>query len=390
MNEESRSRRHISTKVLIAIAAVLVVGLIWFATRPDPVQVSVAEVGRGTVEETVANTRAGTVKACRRAKLSPLVGGKVEALPIQEGSRVKQGDLLLALWDDDLTARLHLAESEGRAAHARAEQACLLAEQSQREAARLSALKSEGIATEEAYDRASTTAQANQAACRAAKGAAQVADAQVETVRTELSRTRLNAPFDGVVAEVNAELYELVTPSPVGVPTPPAVDLIDDTCLYVSAPIDEVDAPRVRPGMPARVVLDAFSDQTFPATVRRVAPYVLDVEKQSRTVEVEAEFSAPNQVPWLLPGLSADLEVILSARDNALRVPTMAVLGEGRVLVVSSLTGILEEQSFTAGLTNWSFTEVTDGLSEGQQVVTSLETEGVRAGARVEAVPASP
>ena len=61
----------------------------------------------------------------------------------------------------------------------------------------------------------------------------------------------LTAPFDGVVAEVNAELGEYVTPSPPGIPTPPAVDLIDDRCLYVTAPIDEVDAPEIRTGMPA-------------------------------------------------------------------------------------------------------------------------------------------
>ena len=111
-NATKPKRRRVPTRAIIAVVVVLGVGLIWFLNRPDPVQVTVAIVERGTVEETVANTRAGTVKACRRARLSPLVGGKVEQLPIKEGSRVKQGDLLLALWDDDLTAHLHLAESE--------------------------------------------------------------------------------------------------------------------------------------------------------------------------------------------------------------------------------------------------------------------------------------
>ncbi len=391
MSDTTRpKRRRLSAKAIIAIIAVLGVGLIWFLNRPEPVQVTVAAVERGTVEATVTNTRAGTVKACRRARLSPLVGGKVEQLPATEGLRVKKGDLLLVLWNDDLTARLHLAESEGMAAHARAEQSCLLSEESQREAARLAALKSEGIATEAAYDRAATAAQAGRAACRAAKSAAHVADSQVEVVRTELVRTRLTAPFDGVIAEVNAELYELVTPSPVGIPTPPAVDLIDDTCLFVSAPIDEVDAPQVRPGMPARVMLDAFPDKQFPATVRRVAPYVLDVQKQSRTVEVEADFSAPDTVPWLLPGLSADVEVIISSRKDVLRVPTTAVLSGDRVLILNPGFDQLEEVRFSAGLTNWNFTEVEAGLSEGQLAVTSLEREGVTAGARAQTDDISP
>ena len=73
------------------------------------------------------------------------------------------------------------------------------------------------------------------------------------------------------IAEVNGELGEYVTPSPVGIPTPPAIDLIDTQCLYISAPIDEVDAPEIRAGMAARISLDAFSKQFFHGHVRRVA-----------------------------------------------------------------------------------------------------------------------
>ena len=67
-----------------------------------------------------------------------------------------------------------------------------------------------------------------------------------------------------MIAKVNGELGEFVTPSPVGIPTPPTVDLIDGSCLYISAPIDEVDAPRVQAGLKARISLDAFPNQTFP------------------------------------------------------------------------------------------------------------------------------
>jgi HlyD family secretion protein len=98
---------------------------------------------------------------------------------------------------------------------------------------------------------------------------------------------------------------------------------VDTSCIYVTAPIDEVDAPRIREGMPARVSLDAFRDRTFAARVRRVAPYVMDVEKQARTVEVEAELQ-DIQMATLLPGYSADIEVILQEQPDALRIPTRA------------------------------------------------------------------
>ena len=106
-----------------------------------------------------------------------------------------------------------------------------------------------------------------------------VSEAQRDIATARLERTLLRAPFDGVIAEINGELGEFVTPSPVGVPTPPTVDLIDSTCLYISAPIDEVDAPAVKTGQQALISMDAFPGRRFPGFVRRVAPYVLDVEK---------------------------------------------------------------------------------------------------------------
>jgi HlyD family secretion protein len=361
-------------------AVVVLAGVgIWYLSRPEPVAVATTPVATGPVEATVANTRAGTVKACRRAGLSPLVGGQVAQLKVTEGDRVHAGERLLSLWNEDLKARMTLDRAQAEAADAQAEQACLVAEEAQREAARKAGLAQKGIATEEQYDKAATAAQAQKAACRAAREAAKVAAATVAVTQAELDRTRLSAPFDGVVAEVNAELYEFVTPSPVGVPTPPAVDLIDDACLFVSAPIDEVDAPSIRAGLPVRVTVDALPGRSFPGTVRRVAPYVLDVEKQARTVEVEVSFDHPNEVPWLLPGQTADVEVILERKDGALRVPTAAVLEGNRVLVLAD--GKLVERTFTPGLANWAFTEVDSGLEPGEAVVTSLERDGVVAGA---------
>mgnify|MGYP001816027429 FL=1 len=108
----------------------------WYAARPQPVAVRVAEVERGRVEEIVANTRAGTVKACRRARLAPGIGGQMAELEVHEGDRVEVGQLLLALWNRDRVAQLDLAEREAEASAARARAACLNAEQAVREAAR--------------------------------------------------------------------------------------------------------------------------------------------------------------------------------------------------------------------------------------------------------------
>lgn len=332
------------------------------------------------VEATVANTRAGTLKACRRARLAPSAGGQVSALEVREGDRVERDQLLLELWNDDLRAQRRLAESEVLASRSRTEEACLGAEMAEREARRLRPLHAKGLVSVERLDQVETEARIRAAACRAARAAEQVSAARVAVAQAALDRTRLRAPFAGVVAEVTGEVGEFVTPSPPGIPTPPAVDLIDGSCLYVSAPIDEVDAPAIRPGLPARITLDAFPNRKFPGRVRRIAPYVLDLEKQARTVEVEVEFAQPEAEAALLPGYSADVEVILEARPEALRIPSEAVLEGGRVLVLDE-DGILRERRITPGLRNWTYTEVLEGLVEGEPVVVSVGRAGVEAGA---------
>jgi len=197
----------------------------------------------------------------------------------------------------------------------------------------------------------------------------------------------LRAPFDGVVAKLNGEVGEFTMPSPPGIPTPPVIDLIDDRCLYVSAPIDEVDVAKVRVGQPATITIEALPGRRLPARVRRVAPYVLDVEKQARTVDVEVELTNPADAKTLLVGYSADVEIILDAHENAVRVPTQALREGNRVLVLGS-DGVLAERKLDAGIANWAYTEVRSGLQPGDKVALSVERAGVVAGAHaVEETP---
>lgn len=372
-------------RILVVAAAVLVAGAgIWYATRPEPVSVPLAEASRGLVEETVANTRAGTVKATRRAKIAPDISGQVTRMAVSEGDRVEAGQVLLELWNEDRKAELALARSQRQAAEAKADQACREAEAAAREARRQLDLRKKGMSSEEAVDQAVTRREATAAACRAAKAEIEVADSRAVQAQARLERTILRAPFAGTVAEINAELGEIVTPSPTGIPTPPAVDLIDSAEPYVSAPIDEVDAPAVQPGLPARIHLDAYPDRTFPGKVKRVAPYVLDVEKQARTVEVEVVFDQPEAIGGLMPGYSADAEVILERREDVLYVPTEAVIEDERVLVLGA-DGRLSSRAVEIGLSNWERTEITSGLEAGERVVVTPNREGVAAG-----VPAIP
>lgn len=369
--------------LVLALVAIAFVAFVFWLKRPKPVTVILAQVESGPVERTVTNTRAGTLKACRRARLSPSIGGQISSLPVHEGDRVKAGQVLFEIWNEDLTAQYQLAQSELQASKARAKEACVQADVAKREASRLTQLRKKGLASDESVDQAIGQAKAKAAGCEAATSTIKVSEAKVAVAQAALDRTRLTAPFDGAIAEVNGELGEYVTPSPVGIPTPPAVDLIDTSCLYVAAPIDEVDAPEIRAGMTARISLDAFGKEYFRGKVRRVAPYVLDVEKQARTVDVEVEFVSEQDKANMLPGYTADVEVILDQHDKTLRIPTEGLLEGNRVFVYDANSKTISEVAVDTGLSNWQFTEIKTGLEQGQRIVTSIDRDGVIDGARV-------
>lgn len=380
---------RMSPRLLVAVVAVGAgaAALRYVVLRPEPVAVEVAAVSTGAVEETVTNTRAGTVKARQRAKLSPQMGGRVVELPFRKGAAVPAGALLLRLDDTLQQARLQLAREDLKTAAARVEEACLAATLAEREWRRHAALAAEGIASVAVLDSLETARDRALAGCRAARAARDQTEAGVRLAAAELAFTELRAPFAGVVADCGTEIGEWITPSPPGVPIPAVLDLLDPSSSYVTAPIDEVDAERVKVGQEVRIQVDSRPGEHFAGVVARVAPYVLDVLEQNRTVEVEAEIGAAAPVSSVLPGTSADIEVIIARRTDVVRVPTAAVAEGGKVLVLDG--GRLHERSIEVGVRNWQYTEARAGVRPGDLVVTARNSTEVKPGARAVALPAA-
>jgi len=280
--------------VFIALLAAGTIALRLTVFSPEVLTVRVAAVDRGVVEETITNTRAGTVNVRQRASLSPTMGGLVVAIP----------------------------HREVRSTIAIAEEACLAGRLAEKELERVTALHGSGIASDQRLDTLLTERDRARAGCAAARASTESARARVAAVRVQLEFTEVRAPFAGIVAELSTEVGEWITPAPPGVPIPPVIDLLDQASLFISAPIDEVDAERVRVGQPARITVDSRPEDRFEGEVSRVAPYVFDDLEQNRTVEVEVEFRDVASAVGILPGTSADVEVILDDRDDAIRIPS--------------------------------------------------------------------
>ncbi len=380
--------RQTARRVLVmAVVALLLGGLAFWRLRPEVLEVRVVALERGPVERVATNNRAGSVRARRRARISPEVGGRVVQLPYRKGDSVEEGALLLALDATMERAQVEAASRELQAMRADRDRLCLGAERASREVERYRRLAAEKLVADDLLDRLATAEKEAQAACRAGSAAVERAESGVALARAALAKRELRAPFGGILAEVATELGEWVTPAPPAVPVPPIFDLVDPGSLYISLPMDEVDAAALHPGLPARVTVDSHPGRSFLGSVVKVAPVVSELELQNRTIEVEVELENNAERAVLLPGTSADGEVVLERREAVLRLPTTAILAGDRVLVVAD--GRLAERTIEKGLSNWQWTEVRSGLELGSSVLATLDREGLQPGARVRVVNTS-
>ena len=379
---KSRRWRWFRRVILLGIVAAAAVALRVTYFRAPVIPVTVARVENGRVEELVTNNKAGTITARVRAALTPEIGGVIVRLPVKEGDVVRRGDTLLALSDVELRAQLALQQRALETVHATITQTCAEADLAARNLERTRLLAEQRLVAAQTLDQAESESVVQAAACASARARLAEAVASAEVARVALDKTVLRAPFDGVVSRVTAKLGEWMAPSMLGALAPTsAIDLVDNRTIYVRAPVDEVDAGKVHTGLPVRITMDAYPNRSFAGHVAYVSSIVSEAQQQNRTFDVDVNFDDPSFARTLLPGTSADLEIVLRAHDDVLRIPTSAILQGGRVLVVRD--DVLVSVPIRTGMANWEVTEVTGGLSAGDHVVTSLDRIEVKEGARV-------
>jgi HlyD family secretion protein len=162
----------------------------------------------------------------------------------------------------------------------------------------------------------------------------------------------------------------------------PMFTLVDVARLYVRATVDEFDARRVRLDQEARVTLDAFPGRTLRGRVYKISPAVSGERQEARTFAIRVSLEEGKEL--LKPGMSADVEVIVARRPGALFVPTQALLErEGKRWVYRVADGAARITAVKVGESNWSFTEILEGLREGDQVAVNPDAPGLGDGARV-------
>ena len=328
--------RHIG-KILLAL---IVVGgaAAYVLLSARPASVTVAEVRRGKAAEIVYAS--GVVEPVQWAKISSVARERIVSVCSCEGDPVAAGEELAKLDTSEPLAALR--ELEAKAAFA------------SQEFERIAKLFSSGTTTRQIYDRASADLQA--------------AEAAVASQQARLANYTISSPIAGTVLRRDAEVGEIAEPGTilfwVGQPKP----------LQIVAEINEEDIPRVELGQRVLLRADAFAEHALEAQVHRITPKGDPVLKTYRVY-----LSLPDDTPLLI-GMSVDVNIVVRSVDNALTVPATAIL-DGAVFRLTN-ENTVERVAVTTGIASATSVQVTEGLAEGDRVVSPVP-EGLSDGARV-------
>lgn len=357
---------------LILVLVLVIVLSVSFGGR-DPFVVEVEPVQLGDVEKMITNSRAGDVRTRHQALISPESPGRILKIMAREGAQVVSGDVLFCL--DDREWSLSHQESVSGLALARAHllQATAILERAAGDLTRAARLKRGDQISREEYDRIRLEHEGLKAARQAAEAGVREAQDRVDRARYNLERCVVRAPFSGSISQRWHEEGEWA------VPGDPVLELVSVDDLYVTVDIDETDMGELRPGYRARVYCDPWKGVAFTGEVIRVSSKLRMEERQNRTLETEIRLD-----PWdresynLLPGISADAEILLKTHADVVRIPAHAVLEGQRAWFL--VGGEVVERTLTLGLRNWEWVEVLSGADVGDLVITSLGQDDLSPG----------
>ena len=373
--QSSRQRRSggrwiVWTIVIVVLLASALLLKNWFSSGVE-VQLATATLTSPSQANAVL-TASGYVVARRKAAVASKGTGTLVFLAVDEGDRVKKGQLIARLDDSDVAASLRRARENLRVAEADLDDAKINFERMQK-------LVGTRAIAQANYDAADARYKRVLATIEAAKFAVQEAEVAVEN-------TRIIAPFDGTVLKKNADVGEIVAPLAGAVSSRAAVVTIADmSSLEVDADVSEANITRVSANQNCEITLDAYPQQRYPGYVSNIVP---TADRAKATVMVKIRFKQYDQrvlpemgakITFLVAGASADATNV----KPVLTVPAAAVATrDGRQVVFQIKEDRAVEVPVTTGRKLGNAIEITGGLKEGDKVISKAD-EQIQAGTKV-------
>jgi HlyD family secretion protein len=353
----------------------------WFiaGSRPVVVQTVAARAnGQGARSDAVLQAT-GYVTARRMATVSAQMTGTLTEVLIDEGFKVKKGQVLARLDDTGLKASMAAAQAQVRTAEANLGQLQAQLEQSQADERRQIELAASGMTTRQSREQAATSVKTHLAQIEAARRQIEAAQAQVRQAQVNFDYATVRAPFDGVVTARAAQVGEIISPlsagggfTRTGVGT-----IVDMDSLEVGVDVNEAYIAQVRPDMPCEAVLDAYPDWKIPAHVVAVIP---SADRGKATVKVRVALDQKDE--RVVPDMGVRVS-FLAARPRADAKPTAGVLlppeavveRDGASFVFVVIASRAEQRAVKLAGDAGKFRLATEGVKAGETVIVSPPAE---------------
>ncbi len=309
--------------------------------------VKVFKVTKQRISEKLNYT--GTIEAIRKINITPDIAGKIAKIYVEEGDRVKEGQLLAEL--DTRAIRLQLEQAEASLAVAEAN-----FKDAQRNMERMERLKGEKAVSDQQYEKIRLAFESAEAQRQQAKSA-------VNLARHQLDVSLMEAPFSGIIASKNAEVGDVINPMMGSFsPTSGVLTLMDFSQVKIEIDVSHTDIGRIQKGQSALLQVTALPDETYKG---RVALVNLTADPLTKKFKVEVRVNNPGLV--LRPNTFGEVTLEISTHEEALTIPQTAIL-EGRYVFLAR-ENTAERRDITIGLQNTELVEVVSGLREGELVI---------------------
>ena len=372
---------------VLAVVSVIAGAIYWF--RFSPVAVSSHTVERGSIVAEVMGT--GTLEARVVAAVSPKIAGRIGKLFADQGDRVKAGDLLVQLDDEELQQQVEIAQANVEAARAgvlrltadkdRANAAFTQAEQSHD---RLQTLLRQKATSQDEADKATevlavavTGVARAEAAITEGQKQLVAAEKTLEYHRARLGDCRIVAPFDGVIVNRNREPGDVVVPGSL------ILRLISTDQVWVNAWVDETEIDRLAPDQPARIVFRSEPTRPYDGKVIRLGK---ETDRETREFIVDVDvLTLPEN--WAV-GQRADAFIEVARNDDAILVPAGFIVNRDRQPGVFVATeNSAHWKPLTIGLRNRDAVEATEGVQAGDIIVQPIDAKSVLTDGRGVMIP---
>jgi RND family efflux transporter MFP subunit len=379
-------RRKKAVYWAIAIAVIMATGILYLTGIFSPaVQVEVANVTRVYPSQTFTLLNAsGYVVAQRKAAVASKVTGRLISLAVEEGSRIRAGQVIARLENDDVTAARNQAEANLKAVHYNLEQSKAELNDAAASFERNKNLLAQEFVSRAEYDASEARYQKAVAAVEAADASVRAAAAAFQGAKVAVEYTLIRAPFNAVVLTKNADIGDIVTPIGAAAEAKAAVVTIADMdSLQVEVDVSESNLRMVKIGQPCEIQLDALPDSRFRGEVHMIVP---TADRTKATVMVKIRFI--DKDIRILPEMSAKAaflsrEVMPDEQKPRTAVTPAAIIdrnGKSKVFLVKE--NRVSEVPITTGTQLGDMVEVLSGVKAGDRVVLK-PLNGMKDGARI-------